>query len=439
MSLETSANLQVRARRGQQGRLLFAGVASQSIEYYDFFVYGTAASLVLNTQFFPSADPVVGVLAAFATFAVGFAGRPIGAAVFGHIGDRFGRKPALLLAILIMASSTMLIGFLPGYGTIGVAAPIILALLRILQGISLGGQWAGSTLLSIEHAPANRRGLFGSLPQVGVSVGMVAGTLVFLFMGQVTTNEQFLAWGWRIPFLLTVVMFPVAYIVHRHIEDTPQFQEVEAKLNERMRAPRSSVLQVLRQPQQVLLIAFAYLPPTIMFYVVSTGLLQYAVSDLHLAKDLMLFVVMISMAAFAAGTIFFAWLSDKVGRRWLYAAGAAVTGVWGFVMFPLAETRSFALLTLAACVGMIAVGMMFGPGAALWAEMFPTGVRYSGISLGTQLANVIGGGLAPFIMVALLAATHTTVSVGAYVALGSVLSLLALAMLRAPREVAKHA
>ncbi|MEV7663674.1 MFS transporter [Paenarthrobacter sp. NPDC089316] len=434
MTIETSVKFDAKPHRRRHGRLLFAGVAAQSIEYYDFLIYGTAASLVLNSQFFPSMDPIVGVLASFATFAVGFAGRPIGAAIFGHIGDKFGRKPALLVSIIIMSSSTLFIGFLPGYSTIGLAAPIILVLLRILQGISLGGQWAGATLLSIEQAPRHRRGLYGALPQIGITIGMITGTLVFLFMGEVTTNEQFLSWGWRVPFLLTVVMFPIAFIVHKYIEETPQFNEAETRLGERSRSPRSSVIQVLRRPKQMILIVFAFLPATIMFYVVSTGMLQYAVNDLHVAKDLMLVVIMLSIAAFATATVFFAWLSDKIGRRRLYAAGIAVAGIWVFVMFPLAQSRDFTLLTVAACVGMVSVGMMFGPGSALWAEMFPARVRYSGISLGTQFANIIGGGLAPFIMVALLAATRTPVSLGIYVAASCVLGLIALTLIRVPLE-----
>ncbi|MDA3624076.1 MFS transporter [Saccharopolyspora sp. WRP15-2] len=414
-----------------RGRVLFATIAAQSIEYYDFLIYGTAASLIFSAHFFPAANPVAGILASFATFAVGFAGRPLGAAVFGHFGDKFGRKPALLVAMMLMAVSSMLIGLLPTYATIGVVAPVLLVVLRLAQGISVGGHFGGATLMSLENAPPNRRGLFGALPQLGVVVGMVGGTLIFLLISNITTPEQFAAWGWRIPFLLSFVMFPVAYFVHRYIEDTPEFRRADDKLAESKRSkPRSSVVQVLRNPKQVLLVAFTFIPATISFYVIVTGLLHYATSDLGISRNTMLSVVMLSMVAFAVGTIGFALLSDIVGRRAVYAGGALFAGAWGFALFPLVETGSFPLMLLAACVGQLAVGAMFGPGTALFAEAFPPSVRYSGASIGNQLANILGAGFAPFIMVSLLAATHTSVSVSLYMLAGSLVSLVAISMLR---------
>ncbi|MFC7010851.1 MFS transporter [Streptomyces viridiviolaceus] len=432
-STSTAVEPTIAKRRG--GRILFASVAAQSIEYYDFLIYGTAASLVLNDLFFPSGNSLSSTLATFATFAVGFAGRPIGAAIFGHFGDKFGRKPALLAAMLLMAVSSTLIGLLPTYSAIGVTAPILLVILRMAQGISVGGHFSGATLLALESAPPKRRGLFGSLPQLGVIVGMVAGTLVFLLMSNVTTSDQFSAWGWRIPFLLSVLMFPLAYFVHRFIEDTPEFHNANEKMADKKRsAPRSSVIQVLRHPKQVLLVAFTFLPAGISFYVIVTGLLHYATHDLHVSRNAMLTVVMISMVPFTVATVGFAWLSDIVGRRKVYAAGAVFAGAWAFALFPLVETRSFGLILLAACVGQLGVGAMFGPGTALFAEAFPPNVRYSGSAIGNQLANIVGAGLAPFIMVALLAATHTSVSVAAYMAVASIVSLLAVALIRIPGE-----
>ncbi|MET7508504.1 MFS transporter [Streptomyces albidoflavus] len=422
----------------RRGRVLFAAVAAQSIEYYDFLIYGTAASLILNTLFFPSESALASTLASFATFAVGFAGRPLGAALFGHFGDKFGRKPALLVAMMLMAVSSTLIGLLPTYGAIGAAAPVLLVVLRIAQGISVGGHFGGATLLALESAPPNRRGLFGALPQVGVAVGMVTGTLVFLLVSSFTTDAQFAAWGWRVPFLLSVVMFPVAYFVHRYVEDTPEFRRAEAGQSSRREsadsAPRSSVLQVLRRPRQLLLVAFTFLPATISFYGIVTGMLHYATDDLKISKDTMLTVVMLSMIAFTAGTIGFAWLSDVVGRRRVYAANALFFGVWVFAMFPLVETGSFPLMLVGASVGLLASGGMFGPGTALLAEAFPAGVRYSGSSLGNQLANILGAGLAPFIMVSLLAATHTTVSVSVYMAVACLISLCAVTMVSVPAK-----
>ncbi|MFG2657301.1 MFS transporter [Streptomyces sp. NPDC048425] len=436
MSLQSSAPpTSAPTAAPRRGRVLFAAIAAQGVEYYDFLIYGTAASLVLNGLFFPSGSSLASTLATFATFAVGFAGRPIGAAIFGHFGDKFGRKPALLAAMLLMAVSSTLIGLLPTYETIGVAAPILLVVLRMAQGISVGGHFSGATLLALESAPPKRRGLFGALPQLGVVVGMVAGTLVYLLISDVTTSDQFSAWGWRIPFLLSVVMFPVAYFVHRCLGDTPEFREATPQQSDQKRsAPRSSVLQVLRHPKQVLLVAFIFLPAGISFYLIVTGLLQYATVALKVSHSSMLAVVMLSMIPFALGNLGFAWLSDIVGRRKVYAAGAIFAGVWGFVLFPLVDTRSFALTLLAASVGQLGVGAMFGAGTPMFAEAFPPSVRYAGSGLGNQLANIVGAGLAPFIMVALLAATHTTVSVSAYMAATSVVSLIAVGLIRVPKE-----
>lgn len=411
-------------------RVLPAAIASQAIEYYDFLIYGTAASLVFGAQFFPSVSPVAGVLAAFATFAVGFAGRPVGAAVFGHIGDRYGRKPALVGALVLMAAATLLIGALPTYASVGVLAPVLLALLRVLQGISVGGQWAGATLISLEHADPRRRGLHAALPQIGVSVGMILGTLVFLLVSGTTTAAQFSAWGWRIPFLLTVVMFPIAYYMHRYIADTPAFRAAEAALAAEGERPRSSVLQILRRPRQMLVAAATFLVATILFYVTATGVLDFGVRDAGVPKSTMLTAIMLSMVAFGVATVLCGWLSDLVGRRAVYAGGAALAGVWAFALFPLVEAGSFAAILLAVCVAQVAVGAMFGTASSMFAEMFPPSVRYSGAALGNQVANVVGGGLAPFVVVALIAGTGTTLSVAVYVAVAAAISLAAVVLVR---------
>ncbi|MEJ2870470.1 MFS transporter [Actinomycetospora sp. OC33-EN08] len=414
-------------------RVLPAAIGSQAIEYYDFLIYGTAASLVFGTQFFPSVSPVVGVLAAFATFAVGFLGRPVGAAIFGHIGDRYGRKPAVLGSLLLMAVATLLIGLLPTYAAVGVLAPILLTVLRVLQGISIGGQWAGVSLLALEHAPPHRRGLHAALPQIGVSVGLIGGTLMFLLISGLTNADEFAAWGWRIPFLLTVLMFPIAYYMHRYIEDTPSFRRAEAALAADGGRPRSSVVEVFRRPRQMLLAAGTYLAASVTFYVVVTGVLDYATRELRIPRGTVLTATMISMVAFAVAMVGAAWLSDLVGRRPVYAAGAALSAVWAFALFPLIESANFGLILLALSVAQVAVGAMFGTAASMFAEMFPPEVRYAGASFGNQFANIAGGGLAPFIMVALLASTGTPLSVAGYVAAASVVSLVSLALVRFPR------
>ncbi|MFD2472009.1 MFS transporter [Amycolatopsis silviterrae] len=411
----------------RRGKVLTAAIAAQSLEYYDFLIYGTAASLVFNHAFFPSTSAVAGVLAAFATFAVGFAGRPVGAAVFGHIGDRFGRKPALVASTLSMAVATTLVGLLPTFSSIGALAPVLLVILRVAQGIAVGGVWGGSTLLAVEHAPPNRRGLHGSLPQLGIFAGMVLGTLVFVVLSGALTADQFAAWGWRIPFLLGIVMIPVVFYIHRYLEDSPDFRAVEEKL---AAAPkRSSVVQVLRRPKNLLLVVFIFLPATIMFYATVTGLLDYGVRELKIAKGTMLTAVMFSMIATGVSTVLCGRLSDTVGRRPVYAGGVVLAGIWGFALFPLADTRNFWAILLAIVVGQISVGAMFGPGVTMFAEMFPPSVRFSGASMGYQLANIIGGGLAPFVMAALIAATHTTVSVSVYILAACLISLVPLALL----------
>lgn len=426
-------------RRKGAGKIFAAAIAAQSVEFYDFMIYGTAASLVFNKTFFPSVSPVAGVLAAFATFAVGFAGRPFGAVVFGHIGDRFGRKPALIFSTASMAVATTLIGVLPTFALIGVFAPILLVLLRVVQGVAVGGVWGGATLLAVEGAPAERRGLFGAIPQIGTFGGMVAGSFVFAIVSGLVSAQQFAAWGWRVPFLLSIVLFPVVVFIHRYIEDSPDFKAVEQKLAAQATEKRSSVLDVLRRPKQMLTVLFIFVPATVMFYATATGMLDYGVRTLHLAKSTMLDVVMLSLIVTAAGTVLFGWLSDRVGRRAVYCGGAAFAGIWSFLIFPLADTRSFGLVVLSIAVGQLTVGAMYGAGVTLFAEMFPPRIRYSGASLGYQLANVVGGGLAPFVMVALLSSTGSTTSVAVYIAATCVISLIALATTGLRRTAAVEA
>lgn len=413
----------------RRNRVLAAAVAANSIEWYDFLIYGTAASLVINTHFFPAANPTVGVLASFATFAVGFAGRPIGAAVFGHFGDRFGRKPALLTAMLMMALSSTLIGLLPTYASIGVAAPVILVVLRIAQGIAVGGQWGGATLLAVEHAPPNRRALFGAIPQLGLPIGMITGTLIFLVLSGSLSADQFSAWGWRVPFLISVLMFPLAYYIHHRIEDSPQFKQAEAALRAQAgERRRSSVIEVLRRPKAVLLITAMYAANGIAYYLVVTGSLDYGTREVGAARSTMLLAVMISMVTWTLSMLFFAYLCDRTGRpRLIYAASQVFNAVWVFALFPLVRTGETGLIILALAVAQVGVGACFGPAQTMFADMFPPSVRYSGASLGYQLANIFGSAPAPLIMVAILAATGSTVWVSVYAGGMALLALIPLA------------
>jgi MHS family shikimate/dehydroshikimate transporter-like MFS transporter len=398
-------------------KVALAAMAASAIEWYDFFIYLTAAALVFGPLYFPGGSEVAGVLASFSTAAVGFVARPVGGILFGHFGDRLGRKPTLVIALLTMGTATTLVGLLPTYATIGVAAPIALFILRFCQGLAVGGQWGGAVLLATEYAPPGKRGFYGSFAQVGVPIGLVLGNTSFLILSGVLGEDAFAAWGWRIPFLLSVVLIGIALYIQLRLEDTPIFRQLEERIHEGEEAEsRSPVIEVLRDhPKQVLLAAGAFFVVNGAYYVMITGMLDYGTRILGVSQNVMLAAVLISSFA----QIFFltGWsaLSDRVGRRPVYLAGAALLGLWAFPMFWLVNTKSAVLITIALAFGQLFLSMMYGPQAALFAEMFSARVRYSGASIGYQGASVFAGGLAPIIMVSLLEATGTSLSVSFYV------------------------
>jgi MFS family permease len=332
----------------QARRIALAATAAASIEWYDFFIYATAAALVFGPLFFPGANPAAAVLASFATFGVGFIARPIGGVIFGHFGDKVGRKPMLVIALGLMAVATTLIGLLPSYDTIGVLAPIALVLLRIWQGVAVGGQWAGAMLLATESAPPGKRGLYGSLVQIGVPIGMVLGNAAFLVLAGVLSDEQFMDWGWRVPFLLSAVFIPFVFYLHHRLDDTPEFKRAEEKLaSQPLAQRRSPVLDVVRQhPKAVLLATSVFLVVGVAFYVLIAGLLDYGTRTLGFSKGSMLTAVLISVGTMVALLPLFAGLSDRLGRKPVYAAGAVVTGIWAFALFPLVETGNLGLIIL---------------------------------------------------------------------------------------------
>ena len=411
------------ASPGTIRKVLLAACAASSIEWYDFFIYLTAAALVFPALFFPAdIDPVAGVLASFSTAAVGFFARPVGGVLFGHFGDRLGRKRTLVIALLLMGIATTLVGLLPTYSTIGIWAAVALFVLRICQGLAVGGQWGGAMLLATEYAPPDKRGFYGSFAQVGVPVGLVLGNAFFLILTAVMSPEAFEAWGWRIPFLASIVLIGLAMYIQLRLEDTPAFRRLQERQQEAQEEEgdearqRSPVLEVIRQhPKQILLAAGAFFVVNGAFYVMITGMLDYGTRDLGLSRSAMLTAVLISSVAQILMLPAWSILSDRVGRRPVYLAGAVLLGLWAFPLFWLVDTRNIVLITVALLLGQLFLSMMYGPQAALFSEMFSRQVRYSGASIGYQLAAVFAGGLAPIIMVWLLDTTGTSFSVSLYI------------------------
>lgn len=395
-----------------QRRVITACLIGTSLEWYDFFIYGTAAALVFNELFFPSFEPLVGTLLAFATYAVGFIARPLGGVVFGHYGDKVGRKNVLVVTLLLMGVATFAIGLMPTYDAIGVWAPILLVALRFLQGLGLGGEWGGAVLMTLESGDKKRRGLNASWPQVGVPIGLLLANGVLSLMGAITTEDAFLSWGWRVPFLLSGVLVLVGLWIRMSISESPLFREVE-ETDTKARAPIVDVLRLY--PRKVLLAVGARVGVDVAFYTFVLFITTYVVTYLGLPGSYALNAVLIAAAVQVLLIPWFGALSDRVGRRPVYLGGAVGAMVWIFVFFALLDTGSFVLIVLATVVALVLHAAMYGTQASFIAEMFPTKVRYSGASMGYQLAGILGGALAPIISVALLDRFDTSLVVSLYV------------------------
>ncbi len=417
-------------------RVAMTSLAGTSIEWYDFFLYGTAAAVIFPKAFFPQDLPtMVLLIISFSTLAVGFLARPLGGIIFGHFGDRIGRKRTLVVALMMMGVATTLIGFLPTYASIGIAAPLLLVALRFIQGLAIGGQWGGAMLLVTESAPADQRGWYGAYAQAGAPMGVILANLAFIGVSSSMSDEAFMDWGWRLPFIASIVLIGISMYIQLKIEDTEAFKTLSeahaAKDKPSVAVERSPVVEAIRKyPKRIMLAAGAFLSVQVTFYILIAFVIAYGVNspDLNLSRDTMLMAVLVAAAIMVPTQFYFSGLSDRIGRKSVYKWGAILTGAWGFALFPLIDTGNPIVIGFAITMGLLFLGMQYGPQAAYFTELFSTEVRYSGASLGYQIGAILGGALAPTIAV-LLWRDFGVFFVSVYIMIAAILTLWSLSQL----------
>ena len=426
MNQSTSVNQDKNMRK-----VALTALAGTSIEWYDFFLYGAAAALIFPTAFFGEIPETTALILSLLTFAAGFIARPIGGIIFGHFGDRVGRKKTLIAALMLMGVSSTLIGLLPTYAMIGVTAPILLTLLRFAQGLAIGGQWGGAMLLVTESAPSNQRGYYGAFAQAGAPIGVILANLALIVTSALVSEEFFNTWGWRIPFLASAVLILISMYIQLNLEDTKAFKALATNSNNSSneKVKSSPVVEAIRRyPKRIMLAAGAFLSVQVTFYILIAFMLAYGVSSANMERDDMLTAVLIGCAIMVPLQFMFSSYSDRNGRKGIFMLGAILSGIWAFAIFPLVDTGNFWLIVLALTFGLIFLAMMYGPQAAFFTELFSTEVRYSGATLGYQFGAIIGGAFAPTIAVKLWT-DFDIVWVSAYIAFASMLTLISVMLL----------
>lgn len=419
------------ATHADRRRVVFATVVGTTVEWYDFFIYASAAGLVFGQLFFAPAGEGFAQVLSFITVGISFLFRPFGAFLAGHFGDKYGRRVVLMITLILMGIATTLVGLLPTYTTIGIAAPILLILLRILQGVSAGGEWGGAVLMAVEHAPRAKRGLFGASPQMGVPLGLLLASGILALMALIAPGEAFLQWGWRVPFLLSFVLIIIGYYVRRRVEESPVFTE----LAERKEETRMPIVQLFRKHALLVIIAaLVFAGNNAVGYMTTGGYIQRYATDpkgpIGLATADVLGAVTLSAVTWLLFTFLSGWISDRIGRRTTYIAGWIMQLVGVFLLFPLVNTGSIVMLTLGLVILTVGLGFTYGPQAALYAELFPASIRFSGVSISYAIGAILGGAFAPTIAQAIVQATGSTVGVTWYLAGMTALGLIATLLLR---------